>query len=259
MTRRRPVVSVAIRGVQTGLMADAVAVTLRDVSVERGGRIVLGPLDLDLPSGVITGIIGPSGCGKSTLMRAIVGVQERVTGTIDVLGEPAGVASRQGQVGYVTQDPSVYDDLTARENLAYFAGLLGVGNGRIDDAIAAVRLDDVAQHRVEDLSGGQRARVSLAVALLNGPPLLVLDEPTVGLDPVLRRELWGQFAELAAAGRSLLVTSHVMDEANRCDWLVLLRDGRVLACGSPPELLARTGTATVEDAFLALVEGEVAP
>jgi len=231
-------------------------ITMRAVSVVRGGRVVLGPFDLDLPAGRIVGIIGPSGCGKSTLIRSIVGVQERVSGTIDVLGEPAGVAARCGQVGYVTQDPSVYDDLTARENLRYFAGLLATGQESVDAVLEAVHLGDVADHRVDDLSGGQRARVSLAIALLNRPRLLVLDEPTVGLDPVLRRDLWRQFDDLAADGRSLLVSSHVMDEATRCDWLVLLRDGQLLASDTPAALLERTETTTVEDAFLSLVDGE---
>jgi ABC-2 type transport system ATP-binding protein len=148
----------------------------------------------------------------------------------------------------------VYGDLTVVENLRYFARLLGVDRAQVAAAIGSVHLDGFEDRRVDDLSGGQRARVSLAVALLNGPPLLVLDEPTVGLDPVLRRDLWAQFAELAEAGRSLIVTSHVMDEANRCDWLVLVRDGAILATGTPAELLARTATTTVEDAFLALIE-----
>ena len=215
---------------------------------------MLRAVDLEIPAGQITGIIGPSGSGKSTMMRSIVGVQERVTGTVEVLGEPAGVASRRGRVGYVTQDPAVYGDLTTRENLTYFGRLLGIGSGRIEELIASVHLGDVAHQRVDDLSGGQRARVSLAVALLNEPPLLVLDEPTVGLDPVLRNALWDQFADLAATGRALLVSSHVMDEANRCDRLVLLRDGRVLAQGAPAELLEQTRTDDVEAAFLALVE-----
>ncbi len=231
------------------------AVRLRGVSVERGGRAVLRDIDLEIPAGEITGIIGPSGSGKSTMMRSIVGVQERVTGIVEVLGEPAGAASRRGRVGYMTQDPAVYGDLTAIENLAYFARLLGTGDGRIDELIASTRIGDVAHQRVDDLSGGQRTRVSLAVALLNEPPLLVLDEPTVGLDPVLRNELWDQFADLATTGRSLLVSSHVMDEANRCDRLVLLRNGRVLAHGSPAELLERTQTDDVEAAFLSLVAG----
>jgi ABC-2 type transport system ATP-binding protein len=232
------------------------AVELRAMTVRRGGRDVLRDIDVSFPSGLIAGVIGPSGCGKSTLMRSIVGVQRRVGGSVSVLGEPAGVASRRGQVGYVTQQPSIYDDLTARENLTYFARLLGCRHERVGKMLGIVRLDDVADHRVEDLSGGQRARVSLAIALLNDAPLLVLDEPTVGLDPVLRRELWDRFAELAAGGRTLLVSSHVMDEAERCDWLLLLRDGEVLASGTPDELRARTGTTTIEAAFLALVGEE---
>ncbi len=233
--------------------APAIAVSIRSLSVVRGGRTVLRDVDLELPAGRIVGIIGPSGCGKSTLMRSIVGVQARVSGSIDVLGADAGIASRRGDVGYVTQAPSVYDDVSIRQNLTYFGRLLGVGDPEVKRVLGAVRLGELADRRVQDLSGGQRARVSLAIALLGGPPLLVLDEPTVGLDPVLRQELWGQFADLAASGVTLLVSSHVMDEATRCDWLVLLRDGTVLAHGTPADLLARTGTETVEDAFLVLV------
>jgi ABC-2 type transport system ATP-binding protein len=157
-------------------------------------------------------------------------------------------------VGYVTQDPAVYGDLTVRENLTYFARLLGVGSDRIERVLDDVQLAAVGHRTVDDLSGGQRARVSLAISLLNEPPLLVLDEPTVGLDPVLRRELWDRFASLAAGGRTLLVSSHVMDEATRCDWLVLLREGRLLATGTPTELLERTGVASIEEAFLTLVD-----
>jgi ABC-2 type transport system ATP-binding protein len=229
------------------------AVAFRSVSVIRGGRTVLQDIDLTLPTGQVIGIIGPSGSGKSTMMRAIVGVQANVSGTIEVLDQPAGVASRRGAVGYVTQDPSVYADLSVSENLVYFGRLLGVGAEHVERTVGAVHLSECRHQRVADLSGGQRARVSLAIALLNQPPLLVLDEPTVGLDPVLRNELWTQFASLAASGSTLLVSSHVMDEANRCDWLILLRDGYVLADGSPADLLARTGTTTVEEAFLSLV------
>ena len=210
-------------------------------------------MNVSVPAGQVVGIIGPSGCGKSTMMRAIVGVQANVSGAIEVLGDPAGAASRRGDVGYLTQDPSVYDELSIRENLMYFGGLLGVGSERIDTVLADVRLDDFQQQRVDNLSGGQRARVSLAIALLNEPPLLVLDEPTVGLDPVLRHELWAQFAEIAAVGSTLLVSSHVMDEATRCDRLILLRNGQVLAEGSPSDLLDRTATDSVEQAFLSLV------
>ena len=214
---------------------------------------MLDDVNVSVSAGQVVGIIGPSGCGKSTMMRAIVGVQANVSGTIEVLGDPAGAASRRGDVGYLTQDPSVYDELSIRENLMYFGGLLGVGSERIDTVLADVRLDDFQQQRVDNLSGGQRARVSLAIALLNEPPLLVLDEPTVGLDPVLRHELWAQFAEIAAVGSTLLVSSHVMDEATRCDRLILLRNGQVLAEGSPSDLLDRTATDSVEQAFLSLV------
>ena len=214
---------------------------------------MLDDVNVSVPAGQVVGIIGPSGCGKSTMMRAIVGVQANVSGAIEVLGDPAGAASRRGDVGYLTQDPSVYDELSIRENLMYFGGLLGVGSERIDTVLADVRLDDFQQQRVDNLSGGQRARVSLAIALLNEPPLLVLDEPTVGLDPVLRHELWAQFAEIAAVGSTLWVSSHVMDEATRCDRLILLRNGQVLAEGSPSDLLDRTATDSVEQAFLSLV------
>lgn len=229
------------------------AVSFRSVSVDRGGRTVLHDIDLSLPAGQVIGIIGPSGSGKSTMMRAIVGVQANVSGRIEVLSQPAGAASRRGAVGYVTQDPSVYVDLSVGENLSYFGRLLRVGHDEVERTLGAVRLAEYRHRRVADLSGGQRARVSLAIALLNQPPVLVLDEPTVGLDPVLRNELWSQFAALATAGSTLLVSSHVMDEANRCDWLILLRDGHVLADCSPTDLLTRTGASTVEDAFLSLV------
>lgn len=229
------------------------AITLSDVFVCRGGRQVLRGLTFSVPSGQIVGLIGPSGCGKTTLMRTIVGVQANVSGTVTVLDQPAGVAARRGQVGYMTQDASVYADLTVSENLSYFAALLNVRSDRIDDVLRSIRLDDMADALVSELSGGQRARVSLAVALLAQPPLLVLDEPTVSLDPSVRAELWTEFARLADAGAALLVSSHVMDEARRCDQLILMRDGQVLATGSPADLIARTGADDVEGAFLHLV------
>jgi ABC-2 type transport system ATP-binding protein len=233
------------------------AVVIRSVTVERGGHPVLHDLDLELPAGQVIGFVGPSGSGKSTLMRSIVGVQQHVDGLVEVLGRPAEVAARQGAIGYMAQDPAVYDDLTVVENLTYFGRLLDVTDARIADVLASVRLGPVSDHRVADLSGGQRARVSLSIALLGDPPVLVLDEPTVGLDPVLRRELWASFRELAESGRTLLVSSHVMDEAERCDWLVLLRDGRVLSTSTRADLLTRTSATTVEAAFLSLVDGEV--
>jgi ABC-2 type transport system ATP-binding protein len=231
-------------------------VAVDDLVVVRGGRTVLPGLRLTVPAGQVVGLLGPSGSGKSTLIRAVVGVQVVARGTVRVLGEPAGSPGLRHRVGYVTQAPSVYGDLSVRANVRYFASILGASSAAADDAIAAVDLASHADVVVDRLSGGQRSRVSLAAALVGDPELLVLDEPTVGLDPVLRRDLWNLFGRLAAQGRSLLVSSHVMDEASRCDRLVLLRDGRVLADGTLAELCARTGTRDAESAFLALVDQE---
>ncbi|SDJ90648.1 ABC-2 type transport system ATP-binding protein [Cryobacterium psychrotolerans] len=232
---------------------EAPAVVVRDLHARRGRHPVLHCLSLTVPRGIVMGLIGPSGCGKTTLMRSIVGVQIVQSGEVTVLGEPAGTASLRRRVGYVTQDASIYDDLTVRQNLAYFRAVLGVPRGDVDRVIEATDLGSNAGQLAGSLSGGQRSRVSLAGALLGSPELLVLDEPTVGLDPVLRVELWGLFHRLAAAGTSLLVSSHVMDEAARCDRLLLMRHGEVLADDTPQGLLAATGTADIEAAFLALI------
>ena len=234
------------------MMKNVIAV--RDLTVVRGGREVLPGLSLDVTSGV-TGLLGPSGCGKTTLMRCLVGAQRTRSGTVEVLGEPAGGPALRTRVGYVTQAASVYDDLTVAENLGFFARVLGVERSTADEAIDVVGLADHRRQVVGRLSGGQRSRVSLAVALLGSPDLLVLDEPTVGLDPVLRRDLWELFHRLAADGTAVLVSSHVMDEAERCDRLLLMREGRIIADGSPDEIRARTGAADIEQAFLRLVEG----
>ncbi len=230
------------------------AIVVHGLRVVRGGVEVLPELDLVVEPGQVTGLLGPSGSGKSTLMRAIVGVQQVAGGSVTVLGEPAGAVALRRRVGYVTQAPSVYSDLTVVENLRYFARLVGASAARVEDVIDVVDLEPERGKVVGRLSGGQRARVSLATALLGEPELLVLDEPTVGLDPVLRRDLWSFFHELSAAGSTLLVSSHVMDEADRCDSLVLLRDGRVLAHESPASLRARTGVESLDAAFLHLVE-----
>ncbi|MFF7868772.1 ABC transporter ATP-binding protein [Streptomyces qaidamensis] len=238
------------------------AVHAENLTVTRGARTVLRDLGFTVPRGQITGLLGPSGCGKSTLMRALVGTQAKVTGTLDVLGHPAGHPSLRTRIGYVTQAPSVYDDLTVRQNLDYFAAILDPGRPAADRraadvtrAIADVDLTTHADALAGNLSGGQRNRVSLAVALLGSPELLVLDEPTVGLDPVLRRDLWNLFHDIATGrGATLLVSSHVMDEAERCHRLLLMRDGELLADDSPDALRARTGADTVEEAFLHLVD-----
>ena len=231
--------------------ADA-AVSIRGLDVRRGGRLVLPGLSLDIRRGGVTGLLGPSGSGKSTLIRAIVGVQIVDRGTITVLGDPAGTPALRRRVAYVTQAPSVYGDLTVRENLAYFARVLGAADERIGEVAGLVSLGERMGQVVGTMSGGERSRVSLAVALLGDPELLVLDEPTVGLDPVLREDLWATFHGLAAGGKTLLVSTHVMDEAQRCDELVLMREGRIVAAETPQALLTRTGATDVEHAFIAL-------
>ena len=230
------------------------AIVVSDLRVSRGGALVLPGLSLTVSAGVVTGLLGPSGSGKTTLMRAIVGVQLVGSGHVTALGRPAGSPENRRRVGYVTQAPSVYGDLTVRENLHYFARILAVPGERIDDALRTVGLGEHADPVARALSGGERSRVSRGRALIGQPDLLVLDEPTVGLDPVLRRDLWRTFHSLADAGATVLVSSHVMDEARRCDDLLLMRDGRLVASGPPDELLSRTGARDLEEAFLALAE-----
>lgn len=248
MLRRRP-----DNGIIQHMMKNAVEV--RALTVDRGGHRVLDGLDLDIMAGLVTGLLGPSGCGKSTLLRSIVGVQRTEGGEVTVLDEPAGSAPLRSRVGYVTQSASVYDDLTVTENLRFFARVLGCDAAEVARVIAAVDLDSHSEAVAGELSGGQRSRASLAVALLGDPALLVLDEPTVGLDPVLRRDLWALFHRLADAGATVLVSSHVMDEAERCDRLLLMRDGEILAHGTPAEIKDDVGADDIEAAFLRLVEG----
>jgi ABC-2 type transport system ATP-binding protein len=231
-----------------------VAIEVEALRVARGGVEVLHDLSLTVDDGSVTGLLGPSGCGKSTLMRAIVGVQIVAGGSVTVLGSPAGSAALRRQVGYVTQAPSVYGDLTVLENLRYFARIAGVGRERVDEALEAVGLTGFTARLTSALSGGQRARVSLASALLGSPKLLVLDEPTVGLDPVLRAELWRMFHALARNGTTLLVSSHVMDEAGECDELLLMREGTLLEQSTPDELRRSTGQDDLAKAFLAVIE-----
>jgi ABC-2 type transport system ATP-binding protein len=240
--------------VDTAAVADP-AVRIEGLRVRRGGFVVLTDLSVAITPGTVTGLLGPSGSGKTTLMRAIVGVQIVEAGEVVVLGAAAGSPELRRRVAYVTQAPSVYGDLTVRENLRYFAGVLGAPATSIEEAVRTVGLDAHADQVVRTLSGGEQSRVSLATALLGDPELLVLDEPTVGLDPVLRRDLWATFHELADRGVTLLVSSHVMDEAERCDELMLLREGSLVATGSPQDLRVRTGRDDLEQAFLALAEG----
>ena len=230
------------------------AVVIDGLTVRRGHHLVFDDLSLRIPRGEVIGLLGPSGCGKTTLMRAAVGVQKIAGGTVTVLGEPAGSAALRRRVAYGTQGAAVYTDLSVLENLRYFASILGAPRSDVDRVLADVGLHDRAQQSVGSLSGGQLNRVSLAVALLGSPELVVLDEPTVGLDPVLRAELWTLFRQIADQGTTLLVSSHVMDEALRCDRLLLMREGRVIADTTPAQLLADTGETDAEAAFLALIE-----
>ena len=224
-----------------------------DLRVIRAGNEVLAGLNFEIASGEVVGLLGPSGSGKTTLMRALVGVQRRVSGTLRVLGEAAGTPGLRRRVAYVTQSPSVYGDLTVSENLGYFARVLGVPPTEPDEVTATVDLVAESDRLVSTLSGGQRSRVSLGTALLGRPDLLVLDEPTVGLDPVLREDLWATFHRLADDGVTLLVSSHVMDEADRCDRVLILRDGRLLFTDTPDALRSRTGEDRLEQAFLVLI------
>lgn len=227
--------------------------------VVRGKRPVLHDLSLRIAPGAITGLLGPSGCGKTTLMRCIVGTQIISSGQVDVLGSPAGSATLRRRVGYMPQQPTIYDDLRIVDNVRYFAALAGVDAQDADEAIAAVDLDSHRRDYCANLSGGQRARVSLACALVGRPDLLVLDEPTIGLDPVLRAELWQQFQTLARRGTTLLVSSHVMDEADHCGDLLLMRQGRLLAHTSPRRLREETGCRAMEEAFLSVIRRTTAP
>ncbi|HSV38234.1 MAG TPA: ABC transporter ATP-binding protein [Nocardioidaceae bacterium] len=230
------------------------AVEVKDLLVVRGTTTAVDQVSFTTRPGEVVGLLGPSGCGKSTLMRAITGVQVVRSGAVTVFGESAGAKGLRSRVGYVTQAPSVYDDLTVEENLRFFASVLNVGAAEVERCIEAVDLVSHRSKRVVNLSGGQRSRASLAVALLGDPDLLVLDEPTVGLDPVLRRDLWKLFHEVADRGKAVIVSSHVMDEAVRCDRLLLMREGRLLADDTPDGILGSTGQPDVEGAFLQLVE-----
>ncbi|HEV8558172.1 MAG TPA: ABC transporter ATP-binding protein [Actinophytocola sp.] len=237
-------------------MTNSSAIVVEGLDVRRGGREVLRSVSFSVPKGQVTGLLGPSGCGKTTLMRAIVGVQIVAGGSVTVLDQPAGSPPLRSRIGYATQSPSIYADLTVAENLRYFASILHAPAGDVQRVITEVDLRAHADKLVSQLSGGQRSRANLAVALLGSPELLVLDEPTVGLDPVLRDDLWTLFHGLAARGVTLLVSSHVMDEAARCQRLLLMREGRVLADDTPDGLRGATGTPDLEQAFLHLIRSQ---
>lgn len=230
------------------------AIKTQKLNVTIAHKHILRDINIAIPGGKVIGLLGPSGAGKTTLMRTIVGLQKIASGTATVLDEPAGSASLRPQIGYMAQTPSTYPDLSVRENLQYFAAVTSSPRQRIKEVIEQVELVPQTSQIVSTLSEGQRTRVSLAITLMSQPKLYILDEPTVGLDPLLREKLWQQFHKLANSGSTLLVSSHVMDEARRCDSLLLIREGEILATGTPEELKQQTQTTEMEEAFIKLVE-----
>lgn len=229
-----------------------IAIRANGLRVQKNKHVILNSIDLNIAKGRLVGLIGPSGSGKTTLMRSIVGVQQ-YDGKLQVLGQEAGSSKLRIKIGYVSQSPALYGDISVRENLKYFATVLRANDRQVDTVISSVELDKFEDAIVDTLSGGQRARVNLAVALLGNPDLLVLDEPTVGLDPILRNNLWKLFHKLASDGKTLIISSHVMDEADRCDDVVLLRDGEILWNDTRKKLLGHTDTESVGDAFVAII------
>lgn len=229
-------------------------VTASNLVVAKGNHTILRDLTFQVRPGALTGLIGPSGSGKTTLMRTIIGLQIPSSGALTVNDEPAGSKSLRKHIGYVTQASSIYEDITVEQNLCYFATLVEVDGFAVDKVLKQVDLVDQRKQLAHTLSGGQRARVSLAIALLGEPAVMVLDEPTVGLDPVLRKNLWQLFEDLASKGRTIVVSSHVMDEADKCDDVLLLRDGQLLWAGPRSGLLRKAQAKSAEAAFLKLVE-----
>jgi ABC-2 type transport system ATP-binding protein len=228
-------------------------IKISSLSVDIAGNRILNNLSVDIPTGKIIGLFGPSGSGKTTLIRALVGRQRISHGSVKLLDLPAGSVSLRQDIGYMPQEAAYYTDLTVRQNIDYFASIKGQPKSSVDEIIKTVDLSRQSKQLVETLSGGQRSRVSLAIALLGNPKILFLDEPTVGVDPVLRLQFWELFRKLAGEGVTLIVSSHVMDEARHCDFLLLLRDGEILSYGTPAELKKRTDTNTIEESFLKLV------
>lgn len=223
--------------------------------VQRFGRQeVLHGVSLAVECGEILGLVGPSGAGKTTFVNVIAGVARPVAGTVEAFGEPMPSLELLGRMGYMAQSDALYMDLTASENLAFFGAIYGLRGKALKEAsqkaLETVHLSVEPRKQARDYSGGMRRRLSLATAILHEPELLILDEPTIGLDPLHRVDIWDSFRRMTAAGRTLVVTTHVMDEAERCDRLAMIRDGVFIATGSPDELKERAGASTLEAAFL---------
>jgi ABC-2 type transport system ATP-binding protein len=232
-------------------MSEAFAVDVDNVAKSFGQQKALDGVTLRVRQGEIYGLLGPNGAGKTTLIRAIVGLVAPDSGSVTVLGRRMPNLDILGRVGYMTQQAALYPDLSVEENLRFFAAISGA-DGNVDEALKVVELDQRRNSVVATLSGGMRQRCSLACALVHHPRLLLLDEPTVGVDPQLRVQFWEHFREMAAGGTTIVVSSHVMDEAERCQRLGLIRFGKLLGEGTPNEVRAAAGTSNLEEAFLKL-------
>jgi ABC-2 type transport system ATP-binding protein len=230
-------------------------VSVQNVSKRFGKHEVLKDINLEIHSGEIFGLLGPSGAGKTTLVKQLVGLELPTEGENYLFGEKMPSLKLIEKIGYMAQSDALYTELSAKENLEFFAALFGLSGARRKKRILEVmELVDLSEHLtkiVTNYSGGMKRRLSLAAAMLHEPELLILDEPTVGIDPVLRKSIWNGFYDLKNRGKTLIVTTHVMDEAEKCDRLGLIRDGRLIAVGTPAELKAKTGSSSVEEAFLA--------
>ena len=231
-------------------------VVTQDLHKHFGPTRAVDGLSLSVQAGEVYGMLGPNGSGKTTLIRLLVGLLKPTAGAVSILGQRMPAKEILARVGYMTQASSLYEDLTVRENVAFFGEMCGgVSRGQVDEAISLVDLVDRAGSLVRTVSGGMRQRTSLACAVVHRPQLLLLDEPTVGIDPQLRSTFWSYFRKLAMEGTTLIISSHAMDEAERCDRLGFVRQGKLLAQGSAAELRAQAGTATLEEAFLRYAEG----
>lgn len=233
---------------------EKVCVSIRHVSKSFGKHQVLEDIHLDIIEGEIFGLLGPSGAGKTTLVKQLAGLDLPTSGENYVFQEKMPSLSLISRIGYMAQADGLYEDLSAKENIEFFSALYGLTGKkqahRMEEVMELVKLSNDTTKLVSNYSGGMKRRLSLAIALLHEPELLILDEPTVGIDPVLRKSVWEAFGELKKQGKTLIVTTHVMDEADKCDRLGLMRDGRLIAVGTPTELKEQTNTTTIEEAFL---------
>ena len=232
-------------------MSETYAVNIDGVSKSFGSFMALNGVTLRVRKGEIYGLLGPNGAGKTTLIRLIVGLLEAQAGTVTVLGQRMPNVPVLRHIGYMTQAAALYPALSVEENVRFFAAINGAEEG-VKDALELVQLYDRRKSVVSTLSGGMRTRCSLACAVVHRPELLLLDEPTVGVDPELRVQLWEDFRRMAEAGTTIVVSSHVMDEADRCQRLGLIQYGRLIDEGSPADIRAKAGTQNLEEAFLAL-------